>query len=45
MILFPLMTAWMWLQLFTASPLPSLRCSVKDISNADVPSPPSSQCH
>jgi len=23
MILFPLMTAWMWFQIFTASPLPS----------------------
>jgi len=23
MILFPLMTAWMWIQIFKASPLPS----------------------
>jgi hypothetical protein len=23
MILFPLMTTWMWFQIFTASPLPS----------------------
>jgi hypothetical protein len=45
MILFPLMTTWMWFQLFTASPLPSTGRSVQDTSNADVPLLPRSRCH
>jgi hypothetical protein len=36
MILFPLMTAWMWLQIFTASPLLSSGRPVEDISHTDV---------
>jgi hypothetical protein len=36
MILFPLMTAWMWFQIFTASPLPSSGRPVEDTSDADA---------
>ena len=36
MIIFPLMTTWMWLQIFTASSLPSLGRPVEDTSDADV---------
>jgi hypothetical protein len=34
MILFSLMTAWMWFQIFTASPLLSLNRHAKDTSDA-----------
>lgn len=36
MILFPLMTTWMWFQILTASPLPSSGRPVVDTSDADV---------
>lgn len=35
-ILFPLMTAWMWFQIFTASPLLSSGHPVEDTSDADI---------
>jgi hypothetical protein len=34
MIIFPLITTWMWFQIFTASPLPSLG-RLADTSEAD----------
>jgi len=34
MILFPLMTAWMWFQIFTASPLSSSRYLLEDTCDA-----------
>jgi hypothetical protein len=34
MILFPLMSTWMWFQIFTASPLPSSGRLVGDASGA-----------
>jgi len=34
MILFPLITTWMWFQIFTASPLPSAG-RLADTSDAD----------
>jgi hypothetical protein len=37
MILFPFIAAWMWFQIVTASPLPSLGRPVDDNSDADVP--------
>lgn len=36
MILFSLMTAWMWFQIFTASPLLSSGLAVEENSDADV---------
>jgi hypothetical protein len=36
MIIFPLITTWMWFQIFTASPLPSSGRPVEDTSDADV---------
>jgi hypothetical protein len=36
MILFPLIATWMWLQIFTALPLPSSGRPVEDTSDADV---------
>jgi hypothetical protein len=36
MILFPLMTTWMWFQIFTASPLLSSGRSLKDTCDADI---------
>jgi hypothetical protein len=36
MIIFPLITTWMWFQIFTASPLPFSGCPVEDTSDADV---------
>jgi hypothetical protein len=36
MILFPLMTAWMWFQIFTASPLLSSGHPLEETSDADT---------
>jgi len=36
MILLPLITTWMWFQIFTASPLPTSGRPVEDSSDADV---------
>jgi hypothetical protein len=36
MILFPLMTAWMWFQILTASPLASSGRSRADNRDADI---------
>ena len=36
MIIFPLMTTWMWFQIITASPLPSSGRQVEDSSNANA---------
>jgi hypothetical protein len=36
MILFPLMTAWMWFQIFTASPLLSSGLPVEETFDADI---------
>jgi hypothetical protein len=36
MILFPLMTAWMWFQIFTASPLLSSGRPLEDTCDADI---------
>jgi hypothetical protein len=39
MILFPLMTTWMWFQIFTASPLLSSGRLVEDACGADISLP------
>lgn len=39
MILFPLMTTWIWFQIFTASPLLSSDRLVEDACGADVSLP------
>jgi hypothetical protein len=36
MILLPVMTTWMWLQIFTASPLPFSGRPIENTSDADV---------
>jgi hypothetical protein len=36
MILFPLMTTWLWFQIFTASPLLSSGRLVEDACGADI---------
>jgi len=36
MIIFPLITTWMWFQIFTASPLRSSGRPVEDSSDADA---------
>jgi len=36
MILLPLITTWMWLEIFTASPLPFSGRSVEETSDAGV---------
>ena len=36
MILFPLMTTWIWFQIFTASPFLSSGGLVEDTSDADI---------
>ena len=40
MIIFPLITTWMWFQIFTASLLPCLGRPVEETSDADILSPP-----
>ena len=40
MILLPLMTAWMWLQILTAPPLPAMRRPIEDILGAELSSLP-----
>ena len=36
MIIFPLITTWMWFQIITASPLPSSGRAVEDSSDANA---------
>lgn len=40
MILFPLMTTWIWFQIFTASPFLSSGGLVEDACGADISLPP-----
>jgi hypothetical protein len=42
MILFPLMSNWMWLQILTASPLLSSELLLEETCDADTSQPPTS---